>query len=284
MISIIICSRLKSDNHELLENIKSTIGCEYELIVIDNSENKYSIFQAYNIGIETAEYPYLVFIHEDILFHTFGWGSVLIAQFLDHPKAGLIGVAGSKIKTKMPSAWWENDSKFLVKNILQHYPNMKPKQETFGFSDKNEEEVVTIDGVFMAIRKNDDIQLRGDLKGFHNYDQSLSLDVRELGYKVLVTNRILIEHFSTGKINDAWVRSTLQFQELYKDMLPQRINGEVTRDHEAKSCLSFIYNCRYTGHKRTSFKFWLKYFTLKPFSYENHLLLKYYLTSPYTYK
>jgi hypothetical protein len=31
---------------------KLTIGCEYELIIIDNSENKYSIYEAYNLGIE----------------------------------------------------------------------------------------------------------------------------------------------------------------------------------------------------------------------------------------
>lgn len=284
MISIIICSKLKSKNYELLENIKDTIGSDYELIMIDNSENKYSIFQAYNLGIKTSKFPYLVFVHEDVLFHTIGWGEILVSQFLEHPKAGLIGVAGAKIKTKMPSAWWENDSKFLVKNILQHYPNKKPQLEKLGFINSNIEEVVTIDGVFMALRRNESIRFEEVLKGFHNYDQSLSLDVRQLGYKVMVSNKILIEHFSTGKIDDSWIRSTLQFQQLYKNKLPQSIGGESMRYHEAKSCLSFIYNCRYTGHKRTSFKFWLKYFILKPFSNENRLLLKYYLTSPYTYK
>jgi hypothetical protein len=44
MISIIICSRTQTISSDLFENIKDTIGCDYELVVIDNSENTYSIF------------------------------------------------------------------------------------------------------------------------------------------------------------------------------------------------------------------------------------------------
>ena len=44
MISIIICSRTERINYDLSENIKKSVGCDYELIIIDNSENKYSIF------------------------------------------------------------------------------------------------------------------------------------------------------------------------------------------------------------------------------------------------
>lgn len=75
MISIIICSRNKNIDSELEQNILDTIGnIVYEVINIDNSTNNYSIFQAYNKGTQIAKYPYLCFMHEDILFHTADWG------------------------------------------------------------------------------------------------------------------------------------------------------------------------------------------------------------------
>lgn len=56
MISIIICSRYSSLSQELQSNIHATIGaCEYELVHIDNSENKYNIFEAYNLGVRKAQ-------------------------------------------------------------------------------------------------------------------------------------------------------------------------------------------------------------------------------------
>lgn len=106
MISIIICSRTSVISDNLLDNILLTIGADHELIVIDNSENKYSIFEAYNIGINKSKGEIVCFIHDDINFLTLNWGGILIEIFNENKKVGLIGVAGAKSKTKMPSAWW----------------------------------------------------------------------------------------------------------------------------------------------------------------------------------
>jgi hypothetical protein len=51
MISIVICARANDINEALKENIQNTIGVPYELIVIDNGKNEYSIFSAYNKGV-----------------------------------------------------------------------------------------------------------------------------------------------------------------------------------------------------------------------------------------
>ena len=50
MISIIICSRQKELSAQLKNNIQNTIGTEYEIIKVDNSQNEYFITQAYNKG------------------------------------------------------------------------------------------------------------------------------------------------------------------------------------------------------------------------------------------
>ena len=94
MISIIICSKHSQISNELEQNIKTTIGnIPYEIIVIDNSKNNHSIFLAYNKGTEVAKYPYLCFMHEDILFHSSEWGEIIISKLQD--STGILGVIGS---------------------------------------------------------------------------------------------------------------------------------------------------------------------------------------------
>ena len=57
---------------------------------------------------------------------------------------------------------------------------------------------MVIDGVFMGMRKIPGIKFGERISGFHNYDQSILPLYRIKGYKVMVTNEILLEHFSSG--------------------------------------------------------------------------------------
>ena len=116
MISIIICSRTVKLPQSLIDNIESTIGCAYEWVVIDNSENRYSIFEAYNLGVKKSKGDYWCFVHDDVLFHSQNWGKTIEEIFNSNNKIGLLGIAGAKVKTKMPSAWWDCDGK----NIRMH--------------------------------------------------------------------------------------------------------------------------------------------------------------------
>ena len=104
MISIIVCSRYKAPKEDFALNIKSTIGVEYELIHIDNSENIYSIFSAYNEGIKRSSYSYLCFIHDDIRFHTSDWGGKIV-KWLDIANTGIVGIGGSFFLPKVPCTW-----------------------------------------------------------------------------------------------------------------------------------------------------------------------------------
>ena len=97
-ISIIICSRTKKLTPVFLENIEKTVGVDYELIVIDNSENKYSIFEAYNLGIKKSKGEVLCFMHDDVLFHTNNWGNILQTIFNKNELIGLIGILNPDFK------------------------------------------------------------------------------------------------------------------------------------------------------------------------------------------
>ena len=92
MISIVICSIDSKKYEKLKKNIEETIGeLSFEIIKIDNSIEKISITKAYNLGVDKSKYDILLFIHEDILFHTFNWGNILISKFKES-SIGLLGI------------------------------------------------------------------------------------------------------------------------------------------------------------------------------------------------
>lgn len=277
MISIIICSRSNDINNILDENIKDTIGSNYEMIVIDNSANKYSIFEAYNLGIEKSIGKYLCFIHDDIRFKTKGWGNVVQRVFRKNQQIGLLGVAGTKIKTRMPSGWWNCPKEYKEINILQHLPNKKIEKWNYGFKDGSISEVVAIDGVFMVMKKDMNIFFNTDLKGFHNYDLNICFECINEGHKIVVTNEILIEHFSNGNINKSWYGSTMKVHNIYNKSLPL-ISGDINKNDlkflEIKNGFNFLKYCLSFGFQSGLIKLWLILFQLKPFSKIHFVIFK----------
>lgn len=275
MISIIICSRTKTISFDLSENIKNTVGCEYELIVIDNSANYYSIFEAYNLGIERSTSSVLCFIHDDIFIHTRGWGLILQSIFSENKKIGLVGVAGTKIKTKMPSAWWDCSEEDKVVNIIQHFAEREKEHWHFGFGKESIAAAVVIDGVFMAMRKDKRIRFYTEMNGFHNYDLNISFEYKKHGYDIVVTNTILLDHFSSGVMEENWIRATYKIHQLYKKELPLFVNGNsVTKNHEIINAQRFINICMDYGLKKMAVLVWFRLFLLEPNSKFNRVFWK----------
>lgn len=266
MISIIICSRKNAIPEELSKNIDATIGCKYELIIIGNSENKYSIFEAYNIGIEKSKGEYLCFIHDDILFHTQNWGNVVTQIFRENPKAGLLGIAGSKVKTQMPSGWWSCPPEFKEINIIQHFLDKKKEKWEFGFNKGSFSEVVAIDGVFMVIKKDSNLFFNEKMQGFHNYDLNISFECKKRGLKIFVTNKVLIEHYSNGEINDSWYESTYNAHHIYKGQLPlmtSDVKNYNILDLEFRNGMAFLNPFIRIGHIKGIIIIWLKLLSMK---------------------
>ncbi len=275
MISIIICSRKKGITDVLSANINESIGCDFELIIIDNSENRYSIFEAYNIGIENSKGEYLCFIHDDILFHTIGWGSIISNIFATNDDYGLIGIAGSSQKTRTPSGWWDCNNQYKSINIIQHYPNGKAVKEQFGFESGILKEVVIVDGVFLALRKEMNVVFDEKLKGFHSYDFNIAIETKRKNYKIGVTNQILIEHFSIGNLNHEWIESIIEVHKYYHKYLPMATDNSMDVNAEIFSSKRLINNCFVTrGNKKTVLQYCFKIFLKEPFSKSNIKLFK----------
>lgn len=276
MISIIICSRTEFISEELQNNIQITIGVDYEFVVIDNSKEEYSIFEAYNIGIKRSKGEYWCFIHDDILIKTTDWGKQIQEIFSINPEFGLLGIAGGKIKTQMPSAWWDvNDN---VLKIKQHHKDGSCEIWDQGFVNSDIVEVMAIDGVFMAMRRNDKVIFDERLKGFHNYDLYLSLQHRIRKNKVIVSNKIFLEHFSDGSLDRSWLKSTSLFHKMYKKYLPNFINGQYEKEQlkkiEYKIGIQFITKLIEQKLYREAIHWWFEIFKLKPKSKYHYLFWK----------
>jgi len=220
MISIIICSKYTGISQLLNENIKNTIGTDYEIIVIDNSQNKYSIFSAYNKGINQSKYPFLCFAHEDVMFKTYNWGQILIKHLSDK-KTGIIGVAGGKIMAKVP-AQWSTEGRCI--NIIQYQPKkkisvqLKEPQDFLGISQS----VIILDGVFLSARRElfDKIKFDENFLGFHGYDYDISAQSIVAGYNNYVIFDIWIEHFSKGNKNAQYYANLIEIFKKWNNNLP----------------------------------------------------------------
>lgn len=276
MISIITCSVNPALLLALKRNIEETIGETYELIVIDNSENQFSISEAYNAGIDKAKFEYLLLLHEDVFFHTLNWGSNLVAYFSILPDLGLIGVAGATFKSKAPSLWTNVSKKNWVMYLKQRLSDGMIQLNTSEWSnDKSFMEVKVIDGVFMATRKSLNFRFDENIKGFHFYDTYLSIMVSIAELKIIVINDILIEHFSSGNQNEEWVKSADLFHQKYNQYLPMgTLPKKQQAETECQNLLRFVELCIAHEQKWLAFIYWLKLFFRKPFLKQNLIILR----------
>jgi GT2 family glycosyltransferase len=213
MISIIICSRTAYISDALIQNIDKTIGTPYELVIIDNSNNFYSIFSAYNEGVKRSKYEILCFMHDDISFKSNNWGQSVLNRF-SASKLGAIGVAGSPYYAILPGAWWSGG--YISQSIYGE------KELAYQTKIDNTLPVVVLDGLWFCVRKSLFSMIRFDdttFNGFHYYDIDISLQIQQKGYTLLSVYDILIQH-SSGKLDTTWLSNALLMQKKWGNKLP----------------------------------------------------------------
>ena len=261
MISIIISSHQDGLFENISINISETIGCEYEIIKVDNP-GKMSIAEAYNIGINKSAFEILCFCHEDILFHTKNWGPILLHLFTEND-IGVLGIAGTKANPFLPIPWWSIDYKKNYSEILQHLDDKRVVKITWGWKQNDSlEEVVITDGLFMSASKSSKLFFDERLKGFHCYDLAFSLNSRNKGFKNFVTNKILLEHKSNGKLDKNWFICMYVFTKIYNKILKQYRFLPQNKD-AVESFKNIILQSLKLGEIKISFMYWLKLLKIK---------------------
>ena len=205
MISIIICSRKGKISRTLYKNISDTIGVPFEVICIDNSNNKYSICSAYNEGVKHAKYPYLCFMHEDVLFKTLDWGRKLI-NHLNDDNIGIIGnFGGHYIPNFFPAIYVDGPvtGKFIQgQTINRSY--LTHEVDFHDYCKGISIEVAVVDGMWFCARKDLFNNISFDEKtfsGFHCYDLDICMQTHAIGKQVKVVLDIILEHASPGNMD-----------------------------------------------------------------------------------
>ncbi len=244
MISVIICSTSKEYLEQVQQSIRTTIGVDYELLFYDNKTENKGICEVYNFLATQARYPYLCFVHEDIMFNTLNWGQVITDIFKDE-KVGLIGVAGSKYKSQYFSGWYNGNIEFDCEFII-HQDRVTDNKETIYLNPepgKTIQEVVCIDGVFICTTKEiwEKVKFNEkDLKGFHFYDIDFSARIFALS-KIIVTYGIEIIHLTHGgDFGDRWLVEAIKWHQLNKSLLPLKLKEDNQTVADKKVIISWL--------------------------------------------
>jgi hypothetical protein len=165
-------------------------------------------------------------MHEDILLPNY-WGTTLLDAFRGDNGLGMIGVSGSKYKSSTLSGTATGMPEF-DRIEIQH---KNAKQETITLFNNPFhavlENTVTLDGVFLAIRKSVWQEFPFDekiLHGFHLYDLDISIRVQQK-FRIAVLFNIRMTHLTEGgSFGDHWVEDTIRWHRRYTKILPASVN------------------------------------------------------------
>jgi hypothetical protein len=292
MISIIISSVNPEHLKRVSNNIKDTVGVPYELITFENSSGEKGICEIYNLGICKAQYDIFCFMHEDLEIKTENWGKIVAEHFASIPDLGLLGIAGSTYKTSTPAGWHSAGAGTSRANFIQSHKRSDIPPIHYYANPNNEEiaEVACLDGVWLCTTKKIASEFWFDdttFKKFHGYDLDFSLAIGQK-YKVAVTFKVLLDHFSEGNYDSTWMAESLKLHEKWNNILPVNtsntpldatlkiektvfkifIDELIQLKYPVKTALVALANCR-------------KYFRLKPLLITK---LKYHIFSKYLLK
>jgi len=184
--------------------------------------------------------------------------------------AGIIGLAGATLKTRNPSPWWiTHESPLATGYRRMHYIQSGALQSVQSDNEAVFEEVICIDGFFLACSKEAWELTKFDeagLKDFHFYDLDISLSAHSKSLRNYVYKGCLIEHHSSGTLNEGWVRSAESFHKKWQHRLPAAIvavpGGDLYR-LEKLALVDYIHTLVRLGFK------W------KALNYMTQLLVKY---------
>ena len=190
-----------------VEHIKETCGCDTHVYMIHNPDGvSLSKIYADMLVNKEIDSDIIVFIHDDIEFLKKGWGAEVLRLFNDHEDYGIIGVAGSA-QFDEHGAWWNYEKKY---GQVLHRAEGKSWLTAFSpLLTKDLEDVVVIDGLFMAIhKKRISENFSRDLDGFDMYDIWFCLsNYFAKKCKIGVTTNIRLAHNSVGKLKDTWYKN-----------------------------------------------------------------------------
>lgn len=267
MLSIIISSYQDHFYKQLCDSIGSTIGDDfpYELVKIDNP-NLMGICEAYNKGASKANYDHFLFLHEDVIFQTKDWGNDLMKAFGTLKNPGILGIAGTSYKSRIPVGWWS----FVDYNFL-HIDQLTRDKTIASHRLKENNKAIIVDGVFLAMKREVWLKKKFNEKNkeFHGYDIEISLDVAK-NHQNYVLSDILLTHLSSGTITKKWLDVIISIYSRHKNRSENTSRSVEIFSYE----IFFRYLNRFKYSKSDKILFFLKFYNPALFSLrENYKIL-----------
>lgn len=216
-MSIVICSQTESINDSMKQNISETIGVPYEIVYIYNENNKYSIFEAYNIGVEKSSGDIICFMHNDIEYLSYDWG-IEVENVLSIPNVGACAVAGTNYVRRSPS-YYPIGEGYNVMNIVQSTKSKNMEWHTY----TNLTEMVVFDGLWFCIKRECFNKVKFDSQrydGFHFYDIDMGTQLVVNNYKIMGIPTVRIRHNSTGCTDEKWLINSFKYAKKWESALP----------------------------------------------------------------
>jgi hypothetical protein len=197
-----------SSDYQLLLNSFLKAGfneknCEF--LFIDNSNNKYNAYSGINKFLATAKGKYIIICHQDIEIKYDNY-EMLMEQIEFMNKRdntwGVLGNAGNL-----------NLHKFFMK--ITH-PNNQTIEKGILPAKIN-----TLDENFLVIKKEANIGLSSNLKGFHFYGTDICILANIRGYSCYAINFNIL-HKSEGKIDANYYKNKKELIHKYENALKSR--------------------------------------------------------------
>jgi len=202
--------------------------CEY--LYIDNSvTNKYEAYQGLNKFLTVAKGKYVILCHQDIL--------------LNHDNRAKLEQCIEEMEKKYPDwALLGNAGGVRIKWIASNIENADAEIN----HEKNLPlEVRSLDENFILVKKEANLGLSHDLKGYHFYGTDLCIMAGVMGYKAYVIN-FLLTHKSSGNPGKDFYILKNNFIKKYKKALGGKfIQTTITKVFIGGSSLkSLVYNSK----------------------------------------
>lgn len=202
MMSIICVYNNKDILEEYLLKSLNMQTEEYELILVDNRENRFSsASSALNYGAEKANGEYFVFAHQDINFSDKNWIRDTTEQLNNLENTGIVGVAGKTVDSIVRS------------NIKQ---GLTPV-DVSPFKLSKAEKASTLDECLFIIPKSifNENPLNEQCDDWHLYAVDYVYNIKEKGFDAYIIPTTL-EHRSKGaSMSEGYYKTLPKLQKKY---------------------------------------------------------------------
>ncbi|ONN27378.1 hypothetical protein XJ44_04105 [Thermosipho affectus] len=205
LISIIcVYNDEKILNEFLLSSLKMQKGIDYELILLNNKNNRYeSAAVALNEGASKAKGEVLVFVHQDIRFLS---SSTLndIKNYVEKMGKGIYGVAGVKDKGTITNIKHGDDLKPAGRYSIDFPVRVKTLDECVIIVDRE---------TFNKLKFNIDL-----IGGYHLYAVEMCLRASKQNIPIWVLPIESIHHKSQGKLDKSYFYTLSKIVKQYKNV------------------------------------------------------------------